>query len=151
MKHINLTQYQRDRLKRKTEAEVQREIKQYLRATNRPYTVTDATKALNVRGQQVQRVVEGWPDLTTITTGARMFTIEVKRPVRGVLSREQALRLRNLHKAGVLICIARSVADVQEAEALQTARQCDLDEIEKAIAKPVKTGLETKPVNEFGF
>jgi len=142
----------KERLKLKKESEVQKEIRQYLKDTRRPYTITDATKALNIKGQQVQRVIEGWPDLTTITTNARMFCIEVKRPFRGYLSREQALRLRKLHQAGVLICIARSVEDVQETEALGQARECDLAEIERTIAKPVKSPFASKPIDpELGL
>ena len=131
---------------------MQREIRAYLKETHRPYTITDATKSLNVRGQKVQRVIAGWPDITTITFQARMFCIEVKRPVGGWLSREQALRLRQLHIAGVLVCVARSVADVQAVEALGIATPEMLDEINKAIAKPVKSGLESKPIDErVGF
>ena len=147
---ITRDQLQRERLKRKSEAEVQREIRAHLRG--RPYTITDATLSLNVKGQRVARVIEGWPDITTITKGARMFVIEVKRPVGGRLRREQALRLRQLHNAGVLVCVARSVEDVQRVETLGVATPAMLDEINRAIAKPVKTGLESKPIDEsVGF
>lgn len=145
-------QYRKSRLKSVTEAEVQREIRQYLKSTSRPYCLTDATKALNVHGQQVQRVTQFWPDLTTITDGARMFCIEVKKPVGGVLSRGQALRLRQLHEAGVLICIARSVEDVKATEALGTARMDDLEEIARTLRKPIKSDYKNKPIDEsVGF
>ena len=135
----------------KSETDVQKAIRQYLLSTRRPYSITDATLSLNVRGQRVQRVRLGWPDITTVTKDGRLFVIEVKKPVGGVLSRDQALMLRRIHEWGGLICIARSVTDVQETEASGTAQADDLAEIARAIAKPVKSGLEGKPVNELGF
>jgi len=138
------------RQKLKSEAEIQKEIRAYLRSTHRPYTISDASLSLNVRGQRVIRVTQGWPDLTCATTGGRMFCIEVKAH-KGRLSREQALRLKQLHDHGVLICIARSVEDVMETEALGAAQADDLEEIAKAIARPVKSGLEGRPINEHGF
>lgn len=140
----------KERLKRKTEAEVQREIRQYLLLTKRPFSVTDATITLNLRGQRVQRVREGWPDITTLTLAGKFFGIECKRPIGGALRREQALMLRKIHEAGGVICIARSVDCVIEAETHGT-RQRDLDEINKALSRPIKSGLEGKPINEFGF
>lgn len=139
-----------ERQKLKSEAEIQKEIREYLRSTHRPYTVSDATLSLNVRGQRVQRVVSGWPDITAVTDNGRMFCIEVKAH-KGRLSREQALRLKQLHSHGVLVCIARSVEDVAATLALGAARQDDLDEITNAIARPIKSGMEGKPFNEHGF
>lgn len=143
---------QAERQKLKPEREVQKEIRAWLRSTGRPYTISDATKTLNVYGKQVQRIVSGWPDLTTITgTNARMFCIEVKKPYRGLLSREQALRLRQLHAHGVLICIARSLDDVLDAER-NGVRASDLAEIAKTLAKPVKGAYSYKLIDsETGF
>lgn len=146
------TELAQERQKLKPEKQIQSEIRAYLRSTKRPYTVSDATKSLNVHGKQVQRVVSGWPDITSVTyPGGRMFCIEVKT-YKGRLSREQALRLKQLWEHGVLICIARSVEDVQATEALQAARPRDLDEIARTLAKPAKSPYRDKPIDEsVGF
>ena len=139
-----------ERRKLKSERDVQKEIRDYLLRSGRPFSITDASQSFDKYGRIVNRVRAGWPDISTLTKGGRFFAIEVKRGSGGVLSREQALILRKIIHFGGLIVIARAVSDVEEAEK-SGLRQCDLIEIEKAIARKSKTS-KRRPIDPIvGF
>lgn len=118
------------------EAEVQSAVTDYLAAKRIPYTITEAKRSYNERGQQVRRINPGWPDITGChpTTG-QLLGIECKRTVGGVLSYDQAFTLSALFRAGALVVIARSVDDVLSL--LETRRVSDATkrEIADALAK----------------
>lgn len=114
------------------EAEVQRAITDYLTARRIPHSITDAAQAFNKNGQQVRRVKSGWPDITCCYAG-HFLAIEVKRPIGGRLSREQAVTLESLWRQGALILIARSVDDLIALLASKKTPPATLDEIRKAL------------------
>lgn len=116
------------------EAEVQSAIIDYLTTQGFPFTRSDATQSFTHKGNQVSRVVEGWPDITACLPQGRLFAIECKRGVGGILSYEQATTLGRIACIGGLICIARSVDDVVEV-LMKGNREQDATEIAKALAK----------------
>jgi hypothetical protein len=119
-------------LKSVGESQVQRAIVDYLTARRIPHSITDATQTFNKHGQQVRRVKTGWPDITACYAG-HFLAIEVKRPIGGRLSREQAVTLESLWRQGALILIARSVDDLMALLEAKKTPQSTLDEIQKAL------------------
>jgi hypothetical protein len=138
-------------LEHKLEEEVQAEIVSYLERAGLPHTITNAEATYNLHGQRVQRVAEGWPDVTACENGAlcpmhagKLMGIEVKRAVGGTLSYKQAATLKQLYQAGALICVARSEEDVIEVRRTGV-RAGDLAEIEQALARGPKLTKASAP------
>jgi hypothetical protein len=121
------------------ENSVQDAICDYLKLHKIPFSRTDATEAYNRKGQRIKRVGKGWPDVTACLPGGRIYAIEVKKAVGGVLSYDQALTLDSIRRMGGLIVIARSI-DCVIAAMVGGVRPCDLAEIEKAIARGERNG-----------
>lgn len=117
------------------EKEVQSAIVEYLEFRKIHFSITDAGEVFTERGNRIQRVYPvGTSDLIVLTPNCKYLALECKRAIDGVLSYEQAEFLKSALKRGGLICIARSVDDVIEV-LMKGVRQCDLDEMEKALAK----------------
>ena len=112
----------------------------YLDAQRIPYARTDATEAFNRKGQRVCRVDRSWPDLTACapSCGGLMVGIEVKRAEGGRLSFEQAVKLEELHKAGALVVVARSVDEVIELLKTKRTSAATIAEIVAALKKGPK-------------
>lgn len=119
------------------ERSVQSAICDYLRVHKIPFAVTDATEAFNRNGRRVTRVDRSWPDVTACLPNGRFLGCEVKRPKGGRLRYEQALTLQQILNTGGLIVVARSVDDVIWVM-IHGVRPCDVDEIERTIARGPK-------------
>ena len=118
-----------------THRQIQDAVEGYLAAQRIPFSATDAAEAFNRRGQRIRRVTPGWPDITAcLPPDGVTFPIEVKT-AEDKLRPSQAERLHELYLAGALVCIARSVDDVIEVRRARRIRQCDIDEICKALQK----------------
>lgn len=119
------------------EINVQMAICSYLDTQRIPYARTDATEAFNRKGQRVKRVDADWPDLTACYQ-SYLVGIEAKRAVGGELSHGQAVKLEELHKAGALVVVARSVDDVIELLKTKRTSAATIAEIVAALKKGPK-------------
>jgi hypothetical protein len=119
------------------ESSVQSAICDYLAAQRIPYSITNAEESFNRRGQRVQRIAPGWPDVTACFA-SYLLAIECKRAVGGVLSFEQADCLNRLHQAGALVVVARSVDDVISLLATKRTSAATVAEIIAALKKGPK-------------
>lgn len=124
------------------EAQVQASIIAWLRIKHVPFSRTAAERSYNAQGQQVRRVATGWPDITAIAPGGRLWAIECKRAQGGQLSYEQAVTLATLWEAGALITIARSIDDV-ERDYQSGSSRVYFEEIQAVL----KRGPKLKPNN----
>src|SRR5262245_37274873 len=113
-----------------THGEIQSAVTEYLDWQRIPYGETDAALAFNLYGQRIERVTEGWPDVTACFPGGVMAPIEVKT-AGDHLRPDQARILYRLLKQGAICIIARSVDDVIEARRLGRTRPKDVEEIIK--------------------
>ena len=111
------------------ESEVEKQIAQFLTFKRIPFTFT---KAENDRTNPFA-VREGWPDITGCYSG-QMLAIEAKA-TNGKLRRKQAEVLAELWEAGALICIARSVDDLQATIAAGKTLPATLAEISARLTK----------------
>jgi hypothetical protein len=99
-----------------SEAYVQSSIIDYLRARNIPYSITDAApKACpRCRSLVASKVMPGWPDLTACYAG-RFVGLEVKAK-RGRVSKDTQAPMHDyIRRAGGLILVPRSAAEVDDA------------------------------------
>lgn len=122
------------------ESQVQRAIVDYLTLKQIPHSITDASQSFNRNGQQVRRVKTGWPDLTACYAG-HFLAIEVKRPIGGRLSPEQAATLHSLWQQGALIVVARSLDDVIALLETKQTPQTTLAEIMSGVPPSEVTRL----------
>lgn len=137
-KSLTRESIQQAQLAATTEASIQAAIIGYLCANRIPHSITEAKRSFNQKQQQVMRVKPGWPDITACYEGF-FVAIECKRPVGGRLSLIQANELEALHRAGALLVIARSVADVEETLRLKKTSAATVNEISKTLKKAIKT------------
>lgn len=121
-----------------TEAEIQSAITDYLTVQKIPYTVTEAKRSYNERGQLVRRIAPGWPDITGCLPYAGVFIGIECKSAKGKLRPDQARTLYGLYNAGALVVIARSVDCVMEVLTTGRVRDCDVAEIRKYKDKPAK-------------
>lgn len=118
-----------------THRQIQDAVEQYLSVQGIRFSSTDAAEAFNRRGQRIRRVTPGWPDISAcLAPEGLFFPIEVKT-ADDTLRPSQAECLHSLYLSGALVYIARSVDDVIETRRTRRIRQCDIDEICKALQK----------------
>lgn len=103
------------------ESQVEKEVIQWLKDHNAWWRRTKAEQSFNKQGHKVTRLASGFSDLIAMVPAwpsridwhGRLWAIECKRPVGGVLSVDQAKFLLSVLQAGGVITIARSTADLE--------------------------------------
>lgn len=135
--HLDGREWRAETLRRYTENELRRDVRQMLRARRVPHTLSDAAIAYNGDGKQVQRVDRDWPDITAVCPGSgQLLAVELKRPIGGDgLTHGQAVKLADLWEAGALILVARSVEAVETILTTRKVPQATIDEVKARIAK----------------
>lgn len=102
----------RKKLKR-PERDVQNAICEYLKLCGVPFSITDATAVLNLRGKRVaSKARRGWPDITAVLPEGRALFIECKSTIGRVRPEQKAMH-DILEAQGAIVIVARSLDDVQ--------------------------------------
>ena len=117
----------------KSEAEIQRDICEYLKDQKIPFSVTNASGGGKRRRCPVG-IRRGWPDVTGCLPGGRFLAIEVKAN-KGRVSEDQEDCLCELKANGALVVVARNVNEV--------AQEIDEGKVMKRIAS--KCSQEKRP------
>lgn len=101
----------------RTEAEIRAEIEAALRARGVCFARTDASPVrVLIDGRPIfhGRVRRGWPDITAVLSGGRMWGIEVKRPGEKLNPEQEKVRAE-IESAGGFYTVATSAADILAA------------------------------------
>lgn len=98
----------------RSEAEIRAEIETVLRDRRICFSRTDATPVrVLIDGRPIfhGRVRRGWPDITAVLPGGRLWGIEVKRPGQTLTPKQNEVRAE-IESAGGYFTVAAGVADV---------------------------------------